>query len=428
MDNENSTATAPAAKKRRVWRLSGFILLLLILLSASFGGGMMAAEKSEFIKRASVREADYAGKLYNKYVTAPKNKFNQDADFNLFWKVWDMLKSKYVDKDQLTDKQMFYGALKGLAESSGDPYTVFMEPKLAKEFTSDLAGIFEGIGAEIGKKNDIITVIASLAGMPAEKAGLKAGDKIYAIDGVSTAGLSVDEAVSKIRGAGGTQVTLTIVRDGFEAPKNFTITRGVITVKSIRTELRDDKIFVITITSFNDDTSDLFKAAARQAVEKNPKGIILDLRNNPGGYLETAVDVSSEWVDKGVVVAEKFSPQNKNEYFSRGLARLKDFPTVVLVNQGSASASEIVSGALKDHGKATLVGEKTFGKGSVQTLEELPDGSSLKVTVAKWYTPKDVNINAQGIMPNVEVKITADDYNKGKDPQMDKAVEILSQK
>jgi len=351
-----------------------------------------------------------------------------DVDFNLFWNVWDLLKKEYVDPGKLDDKTMFYGALRGLVESAGDPYTVFMEPKLAQEFQSDLAGTFEGIGAEIGKKSEIITIIAPLADMPAEKAGLKSGDKIYAIDGVSTAGLAVDEAVSKIRGQKGTEVTLTIFREGFSQPKDYKIIRQVILVKSVRTELRDDGIFVITITNFNDDTSDLFKQAAQQALEKNPKGVILDLRNNPGGYLETAIDVASEWIDAGVVVTEQFNTEKKNEYLKRGRTRLKDFPTVVLVNQGSASASEIVSGALKDYGKAMIVGMKTFGKGSVQTLEDLKDGSSVKITVAKWLTPKGNNINEQGIEPDVKVDLTVEDYDKNSDPQLEKAVEILKQK
>lgn len=192
--------------------------------------------------------------------------------------------------------------------------------------------------------------------------------------------------------------------------------------------MRADKIFVITITNFNNDTTDLFKNAVQAAVEKNPKGIILDLRNNPGGYLETAIDVASAWVDKGVIVTEQFSPEKKNEYLNRGRALLKDIPTVVLVNQGSASASEIVTGALKDYKKATIVGKKTFGKGSVQTLDDLKDGSSVKITVAEWLTPDGYNINEQGIAPDVEVDLTSEDYGKNKDPQMDKAVEILNKK
>lgn len=428
MDNIISPVDAPEVKKRRKIKILGVVLLGVILMSVAFGGGMILAQKNELIKSASLKEAVYAGKIYNKYVTAPANKLTQDVDFNLFWNVWDLLKDKYVDKNQLDDKKMFYGALKGLAGSTGDPYTVFMEPKLAKEFSDDLAGTFEGIGAEIGKKNDIITIIAPLADMPAEKAGLKAGDKIYAINGQSTASLAVDEAVSKIRGPKGTEVTLTIFRNGLERPKDYKIIRQVILVKSVRTQLRDDQIFVITITNFNDDTVSLFKKAVQEAVEKNPRGIILDLRNNPGGYLETAIDVASEWIDNGVVVTEQFNSEKKNEYLNRGRARLKDFPTVVLVNQGSASASEIVSGALKDYNKATIIGEKTFGKGSVQTLEELKDGSSVKITVAKWLTPQGNNINEQGITPNIEINLTPDDYNKNKDPQMEKAVEILGKK
>ncbi len=428
MNNIESPMEAPKAKKLKRLKIGGIILLSLFLLSAAFGAGMIFAQKNEFIKSASVKEAAYAGKIYNKYVTAPANKLTQDVDFNLFWDVWDQLQDKYVDKDKLDDKKMFYGALRGLVDSIGDPYTVFMEPKEAKEFSDDLAGTFEGIGAEIGKKDEIITIVAPLAGMPAEKAGLQAGDKIYAVDGQSTAGFAIEEAVSKIRGAKGTEVVLTIFRKGFEKTKDFKIIRQTIFIKSVKTKMRDDKIFVITITNFNGDTSELFKNAAREAVEKNPQGIILDLRNNPGGYLETSIDVASEWVDQGFIVTEQFSDEKKNEYSHRGRARLKDFPTVVLVNQGSASASEIVSGALKDTGKAVIVGMKTFGKGSVQTLEDMKDGSSVKITVAKWLTPKGYNINDQGISPDIEVDLSQEDYDKNADPQMDKAVEILNKK
>lgn len=428
MDYKNNYPILDKLKKRKPSKIIWLILLGLVLLSVGFAGGLILAQKNEIIKSASLKEAVYAGKIYNKYITAPANKLTQDVDFNLFWNVWDLLKKEYVDKEKLDDKKMFYGALKGLVDSVGDPYTVYLEPKLAKEFSNDLAGTFEGIGAEIGKKNDIITIIAPLADMPAEKAGLKSGDKIYAINGQSTAGLAVDEAVSKIRGPKGTEVILTIYRDGLEKPRDFKITRQIILVKSVRTEAREDKIFVITITNFNDDTADLFKQAAQKAVEKNPKGLVLDLRNNPGGYLETAITVASEWIPKGVIVTEQFNPEKKNEYLNRGRARLKDFPTVVLVNQGSASASEIVAGALKDYKKATIVGKKTFGKGSVQTLEELKDSSSVKITVAKWLTPEGSNINEQGITPDIEVDLTPEDYDKSKDPQLAKAVEILNKK
>ncbi len=428
MENLTNNQVITTKRKRKVLKKIGLSLLLLLLLVLSFGSGILYSQKSEIAKKFTQEQASYVGKVLNKYGLIPQGKLSQDINFNEFWNVWDLLKEKYVDKDKLADKQMFYGALRGLVNSIGDPYTVFMEPKVAKEFSDDLAGTFEGIGAEIGMRNDVVTIIAPLADMPAEKAGLKSGDKIYAIDGKSTAGLSIDEAVNKIRGPKDTTVTLTIMREGMEKTQDYKITRGVIIVKSVRTDLRSDGIFVVTITNFNNDTSDLFKQAVQKIVEKNPKAIIIDLRNNPGGYLDTAVNVASEWVEKGVIVTEKFTDEKKNEYLTRGRARLKDFFTVVLVNQGSASASEIVAGALQDYDEATIIGKKTFGKGSVQTLEDLPDGSSIKITVAKWLTPKGNSINEQGITPNIEVDLTQGDSNKGKDPQLDKAIELIKQK
>lgn len=413
-------------KKNNKGKKIAIAILVVLLMFGSFGIGAIYSQKSELVKNMSAKQAGYIGSILNKYGFAPKDKLSQDVDFSQFWSVWDILKNEYVDKGKLTDKQMFYGALRGLVSSANDPYTVFMEPKVAQEFADDLAGTFEGIGAEIGMKNEVITIVAPLSGMPAEKAGLKAGDKILAINGESTNGLSVDEAVNKIRGPKGTEVTLSIYRNGFEKAKDYKITRDVIVVKSVKTEMRKDGIFVITVSNFNDDTKELFANAVREIAEKNPKGIILDLRNNPGGYLDTAVDMASQWVEDGVIVTEQFSEDKKNEYPARGRADLKNYPTVVLVNQGSASASEIVSGALKDYQKATIVGMKTFGKGSVQTLEELNDGSSLKITIAKWLTPKGNNINEQGIAPDVEVDLTNDDYNNSKDPQLDKAVELLT--
>lgn len=412
-------------KKKYLKRII-LILSVLILISLSFAAGLLTSRKNEIIKKIADKEMEYAGNLINKYNLAPENKLKDDVDFNLFWKVWDLMKEQYVDKDKLNDKQMFYGALKGLVGSAEDPYTIFMEPVIAEEFEKDLAGTFEGIGAEIGMRNNIITIIAPLADMPAEKAGLMAGDKIYAIDGKSTANLTVDEAVNRIRGPKGTEVTLTIFRNGLEKAKDYKIVRSVIIVKSIRTEMRQDKIYLVKITNFNDDTLDLFNETVSDIVQKNPKAIILDLRNNPGGYLDTAIEIASEWIEDGTVVTEKFTEEKKNEYLARGRARLKDFTTVVLVNEGSASASEIVAGALKDYGEAVVVGKKTFGKGSVQSLEELPDGSSVKITVAKWLTPKGININEQGITPDQEIDLTIDDYNKNLDPQLDKAIDILN--
>lgn len=411
-------------KTKKIWR----VLLVVVIIFTSFSAGMYFAQRNNIVENLAKKEVVFLGKLTGKYSRANSGELSQDVDFNLFWDVWDELKKEYVDKDKLNDKQMFYGALKGLVSSVGDPYTVFMDPQISKEFEDDLAGTFEGIGAEIGIKDDILTIIAPLEGMPAEKAGLKAGDKIYAINTEPTNGLSVDEAVKKIRGPKDTQVTLTISRDGLEKAEDITITRGVIVVKSVTSSLREDKIFVIKISSFNEDTTDLFTEAVREAVTKDPKGIILDLRNNPGGFLETSVDVASEWIADGIIVSEKFSEDKKNDYLARGRARLGDYPTVVLVNEGSASASEIVAGALKDRQKATIVGMKTFGKGSVQSMQSFNDGSTAKITVAKWMTPNGYNINETGIEPDVKIDLTLEDFKAEKDPQMDKAVEILNTK
>lgn len=415
-------------KKYAIFKKIAVAALIVALMAVSFGAGMHITRRSETAKQIADKETIFLGKVLGKYGETPQSKLNQDIDFNLFWQVWDMLEEQYVDREKLNEKEMFYGAIRGMVSSLGDPYTVFMNPAVAQEFEEDLAGTFEGIGAEIGIRNDILTIIAPLADMPAEKAGLRAGDKVYAIDGESTAGITVDEAVNKIRGPKGTEVVLTISRDGMEEAEEMPITRGVIAVKSVKTELRDDKIFVVQITNFNDDTLDLFNRAVQEIIAKDPKGVILDLRNNPGGYLDTAIEVASEWVEDGAVVTEKFSEEKKDEYLARGRARLKDYNTVVLINQGSASASEIVAGALQDHNKAVVAGKQTFGKGSVQILENLPDGSSVKITVAKWLTPGGNCINEKGITPDVEIDLTEEDYDAGNDPQTEKAVEILSDK
>lgn len=398
----------------------GLILLILAVLGGSYGLGFFTGRNnSSPFKNRPVAYSEEAANLS----TNTEDSF----DFGLYWEAWDAIKSNYVEKNILKDKELFYGSLKGLAQATKDPYTVFMDPKETKEFSDDLAGTFEGIGAEIGMRNEIVTVIAPLDGMPAQKAGLRAGDKIYAIDSKTAIGLTVDEAVKKIRGKKGTKVVLTIIR-GVEKPRDLTITRDLIIVKSVKTEMRADGIFVIKISNFNDDTESLFNQAVNQILLKNPKGIVLDLRNNPGGYLETAVSLASEWIEAGPIVAEQFNGNRRNEYPANGRARLKNIPTVVLVNGGSASASEILAGALRDYKKATMLGETTFGKGSVQTIRDLSDGSSLKVTVAKWLTPAGDFINDKGIKPEIEVKMTTSDIEKNLDPQFNKALEILKSK
>jgi len=407
---------------KSIWKKIGATAGAALLLAGVFAGGSYWGQSRRLsaFNRPLAYSPDAATVVVGGSAT-------DTLDFNLYWQVWDSLKSNYVDQNKVTDQSLFYGSLQGMAASLGDPYTVFMNPQDAKDFSDSLAGTFEGIGAEVGVRNETVTVVAPLDGSPAQAAGLMAGDKIYAVDGTPTVGLTLDEVIKKIRGPKDTTVTLTIIR-GQEKPRDIKITRSVIMVKSVQTTMRSDGILVIKVSNFNDDTEGLFKDAVSLAVAKKPKGIILDLRNNPGGYLETAVAMASEWVEAGPVVAEQFGGNKRQEYFASGQPHLNNIPTVVLVNGGSASASEILAGALRDYKKATLVGETTYGKGSVQTLQDMPGGSSLKVTIAHWLTPAGDFINEKGLTPSVVVKLTEDDVNKNLDPQMDKAVSLLKAK
>lgn len=398
-------------KKIGLW-LVGFILIGSVFLAGFyFGGGSTKAGNLAYSEEA--REAAMNGD-------------KESFDFNLYFEVWNTLKTNHVDKNKLKDIDLFYGSLEGLAGATDDPYTTFMTPDSTKEFFEDLSGTFEGIGAEIGLRDDFVTVVAPLDGMPAQKAGVRAGDKIYAINGESALGLTVTEAVKKIRGPKDTEVTLTVIR-GDAKPFDITITRGQIFVASVKTEMKDN-IYIIRVSNFNEDTEALFNKAVLEAVAKKPQGIILDLRNNPGGYLETAVNLASDWIKEGPIVAEQYGENRRAEHASTGRARLAGFPTVVLINEGSASASEIVAGALRDYKKATIVGAQSFGKGSVQTIADLSDGSSLKVTVAHWLTPAGDFINDKGIEPDVVVELTEEDIEAERDPQLNKALEILKKK
>lgn len=348
-------------------------------------------------------------------------------DFSLFWKVWEILKNRYVDKSELDARELFYGAIDGMLAATGDPYTTFFSPKENQEFNEDMSGTFEGIGAEMGIKDDVITVIAPLEGMPAEKAGLLAGDKIVKIDDVLSSNYSLDEAVKHIRGAKDTSVKLTIFREGEEETRDFVITRGIILVKSVRFEMKDDAIAYIRVNRFGDDTDAEFTSAVKETLAKKARGIVIDLRNNPGGFLDTAVDMASTMLPGGkVVVIEEDGEGKRKELKARGGDTLGALPVVVLINQGSASASEILAGALRDNREdVRLVGKKSFGKGSVQELVSVGKDTSVKITIARWLTPSGKQIHNVGISPDVEVGITSDDIKAKRDPQLDKAIEEL---
>lgn len=355
------------------------------------------------------------------YTNKGNQTLSQNLDFGQVEKTFDVLKSKFDGK--LDNQKLQDGLQRGLVDAAGDPYTTFLSAKDAAEFDSDLNGTFSGIGAELGKKDEKLVVMAPLEGSPAKKAGVRAGDIIAKIGDNVTTSISIDQAVNKIRGEAGTDIKLTLIRN--DAPIELNITRANITVPSVKSEMLDGNIGYIQLARFSDDTAELATKAAQDFKSKNVKGIILDVRNNGGGLLTTAVDVSSLWLNNEIVVIEKEGGKTTSQLRSGNNPILEGIPTKVLINEGSASASEILAGALHDNGAAELIGTQSFGKGSVQELIDLPGGGKLKVTVARWYTPNDKNIDKEGIAPGVKVELTPDDFNANRDPQKDKALELL---
>ena len=333
------------------------------------------------------------------------------------------LNAKFDGK--LDEQKLIEGANKGLVAAAGDTYTQYFTAKEAQDLQNDLSGnIGGGIGAELGNRNDKVTVIRTLDNSPASRAGLAAGDVIIGINGESAQKLTVDEVVDKVRGDVGSTVKITIERDG--QAKDFTVTREKIVAPDVESKVKDG-VGIITVSRFDKDTGTKVRSSAEDMKRQNVKGVILDLRGNGGGYLEAGIDTASVWLNNQVVVSERRDGKVVDERKSAKNPVLGDTPTVVLINAGSASASEIVAGALHDHGKAKLIGEKSFGKGSVQELVDLTNGDQLKVTVARWYTPNGKNITKEGIAPDAKVDLTKDDVNADKDPQLDTALQQLSQ-
>lgn len=347
-------------------------------------------------------------------------------DFSLFWEAWRLLNEKSVERP-LDPKALLYGALRGLAGSLGDPYTVFLTPEQGQALDSSLNGQYEGIGAELGIKDNQLVVIAPLESSPAELAGINAGDKILKIEDKETGGLSLNDAVSLIRGREGTTVSLTLQR-GKNEPTVFKIKREKITVPSLKWEKKEEGIVYLRLSRFGEDTNRDWDRVVREILalpQEEREGLILDLRSNAGGYLDSAVYIASEFVAEAqVVVGEKFGDGTRREFAVSRRGEFLKVPVVVLVNQGTASASEILAAALRDRRGVKLVGVKSFGKGSVQESLDLTDGSKLHVTVAEWLTPKGELINGKGLNVDVEVDISEEDVNNEKDPQLEKALEI----
>ncbi len=394
-------------------KISLILLAVLIAIGIFYGGFQMGYSKKANAELVSPKlEQGILG----------------DVDFSLFGDAIQTLKGNYYGIKDVSDQDILYGAIKGAVQSTGDPYTVFFPPSDAKKFEEDLSGNFGGIGAEIGMRNGELAIVAPMKDNPAERAGLKAGDKILKIDDTIASNLTVDEAVRLIRGPIGTKVKLLIARDAWKEAKEIEVVRATISVPTLDWKMVDGDIAYFQLYNFNGNAPSAFYEAAFSALVQGTKGMVLDLRNDPGGYLEVAHDLAGWFLKRGdVVVREKLRSGDENLLRANGNQAFLNLPVVVLVDGGSASASEILAGALQDQRGIKLVGEKTFGKGSVQEVEYLKDGSSMKVSIAEWLTPKGRQINKKGLDPDIEVKLSGDNTKDGKDPQYDKAMEVIKQ-
>lgn len=409
-----------------------FVAGAIFLAALGFAGGFLVGSSP---KAASVLPASVAQAIGADQPPA-------GVDFSPVWHAWQVMDQKFVPASVATssasstepiiegtpEQKRVWGMISGMAESLDDPYTFFLPPVEQKQFEEDLSGEFSGVGMEIAIKNEILTVVSPLKGTPAERAGVKPNDQVLEINGDSTRGMDITTAVNRIRGPKGTEVTLKMMREGWTEPREVKVTRDVINVPVVDTERRSDNIFVISVHNFTSNSPGLFREALREFVESGSSRLILDLRGNPGGYLEAAVDMASWFLPSGrVVVTEDYAGHEANvDHRSRGYNVFNDnLRMVILVDKGSASASEILAGALNHYGTAQLVGTNTFGKGSVQELVPLTNDTSLKITVARWLLPDGEQIPNSGIAPDIEVKFTEEDAEADRDPQMDRAVELL---
>jgi carboxyl-terminal processing protease len=378
----------------------------------------------------------FVGRLYPPEIYKNSVLTNKEGpatvDFSPFWKAWNVIDEKYVPTngtttDKVAAETRIYGAISGMVNSLGDPYTEFFPPVESKKFNEEIRGNFEGVGMEVGMRDGVLTVISPLKGTPAYRAGIKAGDKILKINETLTSGLSTDQAINLIRGKAGTSVKLTLVREGVKDPLEIQVVRDVINIPTIDTETKGD-VFVIHLYNFDALSAGSFRGALREFVESGKSRLVLDLRGNPGGYLDAAIDMASWFLPAGkVVVKEDFrNAQDAQIYRSKGYDIFNsNLKMVILIDGGSASASEILTGALQENGVATVVGDKSFGKGSVQELVPITDDTSLKVTIAKWLTPNGNSISHNGITPDIVIKLDTDLFKKGTDNQLNKAIEIL---
>lgn len=348
-----------------------------------------------------------------------------DTLFQPFWEAWNIVHDEYVDQP-VDDQLLMQGAIRGMMEALGDEHSSYMDPKTFEDANAGLAGEYEGIGAWVDTTADYLTVISPIPGSPAEEVGLEPGDKIIAIDGDDMSGIDAELVRQRVLGPAGSTVVLTIAREGEPETLEFTITREKIVVKSASGEMLENDIGYVQITTFGDNTTPELRATLEDLLAHDPRGLVIDLRNNGGGYLQTSVEVASEFIGDGVILYEQYGDGERTTYQALKNGQATEIPLVVLINEGTASASEIVAGAIQDHDRGQLVGVTSYGKGSVQRWIPLTDDQgAVRVTIAKWLTPDERTIHGQGLQPDVVVEVTDEERRGDTDPQLDKAIEIL---
>ena len=419
--NDNTDSTIDVEKPKQTKNLLGIGLALLLAAAAFFSGVQMGT--------ADVGDVQLEAGLFSLFSRTPIP--NEEVQLGEFWRVWNLLEEKFVassSTDPLSQEARLQGAIQGLVQSYDDPYTVFMPPVDAAEFDETISGNFGGVGMEVGLRDGVITVIAPLPDTPAEQSGIVAADIIAKIDDTSTKDMSISEAVKLIRGEKGTDVVLTIFREGEMELLEISVTRDTIVIPTVKTEMKDD-VFIISLYSFNALAEEKMQDALKEYTKSGTRKLVLDLRGNPGGFLQSAVSIGSYFLDAGeVIVRENFGDGSAEELYrsqGRTLGKFAPEEMIVLIDGGSASASEILAGALSQHGVAILMGQTTFGKGSVQELVDLPNGSSLKVTIARWLTPDGTSISIEGLDPDIVIKRTPQQIMADEDPQLEAAVKWL---
>ncbi len=405
----------------------GFVAIFLVV--CAFGGGFAAGHFLPLGAPSGSTGIPSSPSTVQPSATTDASQGNTPADlqdlFKPFWQAWDLVHQEYVDQP-VDNTKLMQGAINGMINSLGDAHSSYLDPQAYKDWNTTLSGQYAGIGAYVDTTTQFLTIISPMDGSPAQKAGLQAGDQIIAVDGADMTGINPESVRLKVLGPAGTTVKLTILRSGLANPFDVEITRANIVVPSVTSKMLDNNIAYIQITTFGQDTANDFHAQLKALMDKNPKALILDLRNNGGGYLDAAIQIGSEFIDQGNIVTEQYGDGHTDPHpaLSGGLA-LK-IPLVVLVNKNTASASEIVAGAIQDDQRGKLVGETTYGKGSVQILTPLDNNQgAARITIARWLTPNGRQIDKKGLTPDKAVALTADDTNAGRDPQLDAAVQLL---